>query len=65
MVVIESLMFFLYRLVDRKSVCEGRRDLIVVGDVNLFSIFRASNENVKTKLKCVKFVLTEDYSHNV
>ena len=65
MVVIEPLMFFLYRLVDRKNVCKGRRDLVVVGDVNLFSIFRAFHENVKAKLKCVKYVVIEDYSHNV
>ena len=54
----------MYRLVDRKNVCDGRRDLIVVGDVNLFSIFWASDENVKAKLKCVKLVVIEDYSHN-
>ena len=38
---------------------------MVVGNINLFSIFRASDKNVKAKLKCVKFVLIEDYSHNV
>ena len=38
---------------------------MVADDVNLFSIFRASDENAKAKLKCVKFVLIEDYSHNV
>ena len=48
-------------MVDRKHVCDGRRDLIAVGDVNLFSIFRASDENVKEKLKCVIFVPTEGF----
>ena len=33
--------------------------------LNSFSIFRASVVNVKAKLKCVKFVVIEDYSHNV
>ena len=65
MVVKESLMFFLYRLADRKNVCKGKRDFVLVCEVNLFSIFRACEENVKAKLKCVKYVVMEDYSHNV
>ena len=49
----------MYRLVDQKNVCIGKRNLIVVGDVNLFTIFRAFDENIKAKLKCVKYVLHE------
>ena len=37
----------------------------MMGDVDLFSIFRTFDENLKAKLKCVKFVVTEDYFHNV
>ena len=29
-----------------------------MNDVNLFSVFRASDENVKAELKCVKFVIS-------
>ena len=43
---------------------EKRVDM-VVGDVNFISIFGASDENVKAKFECLKFVLIEDYSHNV
>ena len=55
----------MYRLVARKNVSKGRRDLIVLGDVNVFSILWAFDENAKAKWKCVKFVVIEDYSHNV
>ena len=55
----------MHRLVDRENVFEGRRDLIMVGDLNLLSIFPASDENVKAKPRCVKFVVSENYSHNV
>ena len=37
----------------------------MVDDVNLFFIFRASDEKVRAKLKCVKLVVIEGYSHNV
>ena len=49
MVVIELLFFCIGLLTKR----------IVVGDVNLFTIFRAFDENTKAKLKCVKYVLHE------
>ena len=52
-------------MVDRKNVCEERKDLIVVVDVNLFSISQASDKNVKAKLKCLKLAVIEDCSHNV
>ena len=49
MVVMELLFFCIGWLTKR----------IVVGDVNLFTIFRAFDENTKAKLKCVKYVLHE------
>ena len=42
-----------------------RKYLIVLGDVNVFSIFGTRDENVKAKLKCVKFIFIEYYSHNI
>ena len=47
------------------NVYEGRRYLIVVGDVNLYFMLRAFAENVNAKLRCVKYVVIKDYSHKV